>query len=81
MSLTNGVTGYTQTSKTGSDGAYRLTNVPPNQYALDISSPGFHKYQEGIAVCTPIPIVINAKLALAGATESITVEASQGTLT
>jgi hypothetical protein len=80
VSLTNGVTGYTQTSKTANDGTYRLTNVPPNQYVLDISSPGFHKYQEGIAVRTAVPIVVNAKLALAGATESITVEASPDTL-
>jgi hypothetical protein len=80
VSLTNGVTGYTQTSKSSSDGTYRLTNIPPNQYILDISSPGFHKFQQGIAVRTPVPIVVNAKLALSGSTESITVEASPDTI-
>jgi len=80
VSLTNGVTGYTQTSKSASDGTYRLTNIPPNQYTLDVSSPGFHKFQEGIAVRTPVPIVVNAKLALSGSTESITVEASPDTI-
>ncbi|HEY6987884.1 MAG TPA: TonB-dependent receptor, partial [Bryobacteraceae bacterium] len=80
VSLTNGVTGYTQTSKSASDGTYRLNNIPPNQYILDISAPGFHKFQEGIAVRTPVPIVVNAKLALSGSTESITVEASPDTI-
>jgi hypothetical protein len=80
VSLTNGVTGYTQTSKSASDGTYRLNNIPPNQYILDISSAGFHKFQEGIAVRTPVPIVVNAKLALSGSTESITVEASPDTI-
>lgn len=80
MSLTNGVTNYTQTVKTGTDGSFRLVNVPPNQYVLDISSPGFHKFQQGVAIRTSVPIVVNATLTLAGSTESITVEASPDTL-
>src|SRR6478672_7669945 len=80
VSLTNGVTNYAQTVKTGTDGSFRLVNVPPNQYVLDVSSPGFHKFQQGVAVRTPVRIVVNATLALAGSTESITVEASPDTL-
>jgi hypothetical protein len=80
VSLTNGVTNYAQTVKTGTDGSFRLVNVPPNQYVLDVSSPGFHKFQQGVVVRTPVPMVVNATLALAGSTESITVEASPDTL-
>lgn len=58
---------YTQIVKTGSDGKFRLVNVPPNTYQLQISSSGFQTYVRQVDVRTTVPIHLKAKLALAGA--------------
>src|SRR5438045_520772 len=41
VTISNPVSGYTQAAKSGSDGAFRLTNIPPNQYHLQITLAGF----------------------------------------
>src|SRR5258708_33178186 len=35
----NPVTGYAQDAKTGTDGTFRLTNLPPNQYLFSAVAP------------------------------------------
>jgi Carboxypeptidase regulatory-like domain len=74
--ISNPVSGYSQSTKSGSDGAFRLTNLPPNQYHVEISLAGFQTFQQDVAVRTQVPIQVNAALALAGSSESVTVEAS-----
>ena len=76
VSLSNSVSGYSQTVKTSRDGTYRLTNIPPNQYHLQISVPGFQIFHQDAPVRTQVPIQINAALVLAGASETVTVQAS-----
>jgi hypothetical protein len=80
VSLTNSVTGYKQSTKTDNTGAFRLSNVPPNQYKLQITASGFQQYEQTVPVYTQVPIQIKAGLALAGSVEQVTVEASDGTL-
>jgi hypothetical protein len=74
--LTNGLTNYKQSVKSGGDGSFRLINVPPNQYGLEITFPGFQTFSQPVAVRTSVPIQINAPLSLAGSTETVTVQAS-----
>jgi hypothetical protein len=78
--LTNGVSGYSQSVKTASDGAYRFANVPPNTYTLQIESAGFQKYSQTVNVRTQVPIEQNVALVLAGTTQSVTVEATPDTI-
>ena len=47
VTLTNAVTGYKQTVESGSDGAFRLVNIPPNTYHLDGEAPGFSVFHAG----------------------------------
>jgi hypothetical protein len=80
VTISNPVSGYTQAAKSGSDGTFRLTNIPPNQYHLQITLPGFQTFQRDVAVRTQVPIQLNAALVLAGGTETVNVEASADVL-
>ena len=76
VTLSNSVSGYNRTVKTGTDGSYRLPNIPPNQYHLQISAAGFQTFNQDVPVRTQVPIQINAALSLSGSTETVTVQAS-----
>lgn len=80
VSLTNSVTGYKQSTKTDNTGSFRLANVPPNQYKLQVTASGFQEHEQTVPVYTQVPIQIKAALALAGSVEQVTVEASDETL-
>ncbi len=80
VSLTNSATGYSQSAKTDNSGAFRLANVPPNQYKLEVTAGGFQAYQQTVPVYTQVPIQIKASLALAGSVETVTVEATNEAL-
>jgi hypothetical protein len=75
ITISNPVSGYSQSTKSGADGAFRLTNLPPNQYHLQITLSGFQTFQQHVAVRTQVPIQVNAALVLAGSSETVTVEA------
>lgn len=76
VTLTNAVSGYKQSVKSGPDGSFRLTNIPPNQYQLQISISGFQPFEKDLAVRSAVPIQVNAALALASSNETVTVAAS-----
>ena len=80
ITISNPVSGYSHSAKSGSDGTFRLANIPPNQYHLKILLSGFQSFQQDVAVRTQVPIQINAALALAGASETVNVEASADVL-
>jgi hypothetical protein len=68
------VTGYEQTAATGADGGFRLVNVPPNRYHLEITAQGFGTWTQDVDVRNSIPIAVKAMLALASSETSIEVE-------
>ncbi len=78
--LSNGATGYNQTEKTGVDGAFRLSNIPPNNYRLDITSPGLQSSQQTIDIRTSVPQELKIALALANSSETVDVSASAETI-
>src|SRR4029077_12943045 len=74
VSVRNAVTGYSQAAVSVSDGSFRLTNLPPNPYQLQVQASGFAAYSQSVDVKNAIPITVKATLALAGANTTITVE-------
>jgi hypothetical protein len=80
VTLSNSVTSYKQSVKSGTDGAFRLVNIPPNQYHLDVTDTGFQPFSQDIAVRTQVPLQIKAALTLAGSTETVNVSASADVL-
>ncbi len=76
VTISNSVSGYNQNVKSAQDGTFRLVNLPPNQYHVKITAPGFQLYQQDIPVHTQVPIQVTAALAIAGSTETVNVSAS-----
>jgi len=74
--LTNAVTGYERSVVADSSGAYRFNSVPVNNYHLVVSAAGFKNAEQDVDVRNSVPVVANVSLGIAGATESVTVQAS-----
>ena len=76
VTLHNTVTGYTQSVKSASDGSFKLSNIPPNPYHLDVKASGFSNFGQDVTIRNAIPIDVKAALSLAGVTTEVNVEAS-----
>jgi hypothetical protein len=76
VTIVNRLTNYKQTAVTDDSGAFRLTNVPPNPYHVEVKSSSFAPYEQDIDVRSSVPLDLRVKLALAGTKTTITVEAA-----
>jgi hypothetical protein len=77
VSVRNVVTGYTQSVVSGPDGSFRLVNLPPNPYHLEVKASGFSVFSQDVDIRNAIPVQVKAALALAGASEAVTVTGPQ----
>ena len=50
VTINNPVTGYTQSTTTGSDGSFRFTNIPPNPYRLEVKVSGFSPFIQDLEI-------------------------------
>jgi len=76
VTLRNQVSGYSQSTTTASNGSFRLTNIPPNPYHLEVKAPGFNAFSSDVSIRNAIPVEIRASLDLAGSKTTLTVEAA-----
>ena len=76
VTLRNAVSGYSQSGTSATDGFFRLTNIPPNPYHMEVTAAGFEDYAQDVTVRNAIPIPVKIKLAVAGTRTSVTVEAA-----
>ncbi|HJY06032.1 MAG TPA: carboxypeptidase regulatory-like domain-containing protein, partial [Bryobacteraceae bacterium] len=74
--LRNPLSGYLRTERTDGAGKCTFTNVPPNQYHLEVKASGFSVFNRDVTVRTTVPIPVQAALSVAGASSQVTVEAS-----
>lgn len=74
VTLHHAVSGYTQSARSGPDGTFRLTNIPPNAYHLEVTVPGFAEFGQNIDVRNSVPIQVKVALALAGTATTVMVE-------
>jgi len=65
ITVHNPVTGYSQTVTTESNGSFRLVNLPPNPYHLQITASGFATFTEDVVIRNSLPLKVKAELALA----------------
>lgn len=75
VSIANPITGYRRDVLTDSTGAFRFTNVPPNNYHMVAVAPGFARSDQDVLVRTSVPINLTVALKLQDSTSSVTVEA------
>ncbi len=70
----NLVTGYTQMAMADANGMFRLANLPPNRYHLEVKAPGFNQFSQDIEIRNAVPVQVKATLALASETTTVNVE-------
>jgi hypothetical protein len=76
VALHHAISGYSQAVLSGADGTFKLINIPPNPYHMEIQAPGFATLEQDVTVRNAVPIQFAANLTLAGSTTNITVEAA-----
>ncbi len=77
VELHNPISSYTQSTQTDQKGTFRLVNIPPNPYHLDVAKPGFAPAMQSISVRTSVPIDLQIKMELSTASTTVHVEASE----
>lgn len=73
VTLSNALTGYSQTITSDTGGAYRFDNVPPNAYSLRVVASGFRTNVLAVSVRSTVPMNLPVSLALANATATVDV--------
>ena len=73
VTIANAVTGYTRTATTDAAGTFRFDNVPPNNYQLSASAPGFSSEPQSLVVRSSVPITVKIPLSVSSASETVTV--------
>ncbi len=76
VEIHNFVSGYNRTATTDNSGNFSFANIPFNPYHLTVTLAGFNSYVQDVAVQSSVPAILKISLSLAGATSSVTVEAS-----
>lgn len=76
VTIKNPITGYLGATKSDQNGGFRLSNVPPNQYHMEVTAAGFAAYEQDVSVRSSVPMQVKVNLALSGARTTITVEAA-----
>jgi len=74
VSVHNIVTGYSQTALSGTDGTFRLVNLPPNPYHLEIRASGFAVLSQEVEIRSAVPVQVKATLSVGQASTTVTVE-------
>jgi hypothetical protein len=80
VEIINPVSGYNRTAVTGSDGAFRFTNVPFNPYHMSVTAQGFANFAQDVEVRSTVPSKFDATLKVGTAVTSVTVQATGGDL-
>jgi outer membrane receptor protein involved in Fe transport len=78
VQLTNAVTRYSQTTTTDSQGAYRLIDVPFNNYRLTVEGTGFEPLSRVLGVHSNLAQQVDVQLGVAGVSQVVDVNAERG---
>jgi hypothetical protein len=76
VSLSNPITGYSSAAVTDDQGRFAFNNVPFADYVLRTQSAGFQSLTQRVGVRSNIPVSLDIRLSLAGASESLSIEAA-----
>ncbi len=80
VQIHNPVSGYDQSTKTDTNGAFSLTNVPFNPYHMTVTATGFSPAVQDVEIRSVVPASVKITLQVTGSREIVTVEATAGDL-
>ena len=78
IEIRNAVSGYSKSTNADATGAFRFTDVPPNNYHLKASAGGFETFQQDLSVRTAVPIALAISLKIGEKATSIDVTTEVG---
>ena len=78
--LENPVSGHVSNVVSGTDGNFRVPNLPFNPYRLTVTAPGFANFNQNVDVRSTVPVTLDVTLHMGAATENITVSGSAADL-
>ncbi len=70
------VSGYDRTTASDSKGNFSFTNVPFNPYHMMVTAAGFAPGAQDVEIRSGLPVTVNVSLAVAGSSDTVTVEAA-----
>ncbi len=77
LSLTNGATGFSRTTKSDEHGTYQFLELPPATYQLTVNATGFAAVKEtGIELLVNTPGTVNVNMQVSGGTVTLEVTGS-----
>src|ERR1044071_3370393 len=76
LQLANAITRYTQTAVSDNQGAYRLLDVPLNDYTLTVDAPGFETTTRDIRVRSNLAQQVDVQLGVASVRQEVNVQAT-----
>ena len=80
VEIRNPVSGFDRSTTTDKAGTFAFTNIPFNNYHLSVTAAGFMAQAQDVEPRSSVPISVSVKLAVAGSTTAVTVEAEGGDL-
>jgi Carboxypeptidase regulatory-like domain/TonB-dependent Receptor Plug Domain len=80
VEIRNPVSGFDRSTISDSGGNFAFTNIPFNNYHLTVVAAGFLVYSQDVEPRSSVPVSVAVKLAVAGSTTAVTVEAEGGDL-
>jgi hypothetical protein len=75
VEISNPVSGYQRTTRTGDGGDFHFTNMPFNPYHLVVTAKGFAPYSQDVEIRSAVPVTVPISLQISGTTTTVTVEA------
>jgi hypothetical protein len=76
VEIHNPISGYDRMTTTDNNGNFSFVNIPFNPYHLTVTLASFNPYSQDVDVKSSVPTNLKISLSLAGATSTVTVEAS-----
>jgi Carboxypeptidase regulatory-like domain len=75
VEIHNVVSGFDRTTTTDTKGNFNFPNVPFNPYHMTVTATGFAQYAQDVEIRSTLGANVKVSLAVAGATNTVTVEA------
>ena len=78
--IENPVSHHVGEVETGTDGSFRIPNIPFNPYHLTVTATGFNTLSQDVDVRSSVPITLDIALTIGSATTNVTVTESAADL-
>jgi hypothetical protein len=80
VTISQPVTGYSQTIQTDAQGTFKLLNVPFNIYKIRAEAAGFQPVEESVDLESTIPVALELSLGISETTATVTVTGDNATI-